>query len=119
MGLINPRHTIQAAVYSWEGLVHGLKNEKALVHIILILVVLVGLLCWFQTLPFMLMVLGWCFLLSVELINTAIERICDLVSPEHNLLVKQAKDLGAAASAVVEVANVSFWFWLAITHFIL
>lgn len=48
--------------------------------------------------------IGW--ILSMELLNSAIENICDLVSPEHNMFVKKAKDLAAAAVLVSAVAAV-------------
>lgn len=35
-----------------------------------------------------------------ELLNTALEQICDLISPEHNDHVKIAKDVAAAAVLV-------------------
>jgi diacylglycerol kinase (ATP) len=35
--------------------------------------------------------------LSAEAINTALESVCDLVSPGYHPLVKRAKDLSAAA----------------------
>lgn len=51
---------------------------------------------------------------SLELINTAIENLCDLVSPEQHPLIKKVKDLaagavlvGALAAAVVGV--LIFW----------
>ena len=34
--------------------------------------------------------------ISMELINTAIEKICDLVDPKENPQIKYIKDLGAA-----------------------
>ena len=39
--------------------------------------------------------LGW--LLTVELLNTAIEAVVDLAAPEWSRLAKKAKDLGSAA----------------------
>jgi len=40
-------------------------------------------------------------ILSLELVNTAIEAICDLVSPEYNINVKIAKDCASAATGVL------------------
>jgi Diacylglycerol kinase len=42
-------------------------------------------------------------MLSSELLNTAIEAVCDLVSPEYNPLVKIAKDTGSAATGVLSI----------------
>ena len=35
-----------------------------------------------------------------ELFNTAIEQLCNLVSPGHNLIIGKVKDLSAAAVLV-------------------
>ena len=42
-------------------------------------------------------------MLASELLNTAIEAICDLVSPEYNPFVKIAKDSGSAATGVLTI----------------
>jgi len=35
--------------------------------------------------------------LAVELLNTAIEKLCDHLHPQHDLRIGQVKDLGSAA----------------------
>ena len=44
--------------------------------------------------------------ISAELINTAIEAVVDLVSPDHHHLAKAAKDTAAGAVLVVSAAAV-------------
>ena len=39
----------------------------------------------------------WALVLIVEIVNTAIEAVVDLVSPEFNVLAGRTKDLGSAA----------------------
>ena len=41
-----------------------------------------------------------------ELLNSAIEDICDMVSPEINPYVKSAKDKGSAAVLLAIIANI-------------
>jgi len=41
---------------------------------------------------------------SLEAVNTAIEAVCDLVSPEQHPLVKKAKDVAAGAVLVAALA---------------
>lgn len=45
--------------------------------------------------------------LSLELVNTALEALCDKVSPEYDELVKVAKDAAAGAVLVVAVMSVA------------
>ena len=44
--------------------------------------------------------------LATEAVNTAVEAVCDLVSPGYHPLVKRAKDLSAAAVLLSAVAAV-------------
>jgi diacylglycerol kinase len=53
-----------------------------------------------------LIVLTIALVLTVECINTALETMCDLVSPEFHPLVKRAKDVSAAAVLIGAVAAV-------------
>lgn len=41
--------------------------------------------------------------ISAECVNTALERLADRVSREHDLLIKQAKDCGSAAVLVLAI----------------
>ena len=44
--------------------------------------------------------------LTAEAVNTALESVCDLVSPGYHPLVKKAKDLSAAAVLISAVAAI-------------
>ena len=45
----------------------------------------------------------------VELLNTAIENVVDLVSPEWHPLAKKAKDMGSAAQFVCQIFLACVW----------
>lgn len=47
--------------------------------------------------------------LVVELLNSAIESVVDMVSPEYHVLAKRAKDLGSAAVLVSIVCAMVLW----------
>lgn len=54
-----------------------------------------------------LFVTGCCMLvLTMELLNTAIENLCDLVSGEYHPLIKIIKDVSAAAVLVTAAGSV-------------
>jgi undecaprenol kinase len=54
-----------------------------------------------------LFVTGCCMLvLTMELINTAIENLCDLVSGEYHPLIKTIKDVAAGAVLVSAVGSI-------------
>lgn len=101
------RHVINAAGYSWAGLKHLLCTEMA-ARIEAACGALV--LLWFLILSrpfheFVTFLILFCLLMSVEALNTAIERIIDHLSPEVSQFAKVAKDLGSAAVFFLLVGN--------------
>lgn len=48
-------------------------------------------------------------ILSVEILNTAIEKLCDHVTPEHHQAIGYIKDLGSAAVFFSLVLAALFW----------
>ena len=58
--------------------------------------------------------IGWCFVLamvglvfSAELVNTALEALCDKVCPEYDPLIGKAKDVMAGAVLVLAITAVA------------
>ena len=47
--------------------------------------------------------------LVVELINSAIEAVVDLASPDYHIMAKRAKDIGSAAVLVCILLTVCLW----------
>jgi diacylglycerol kinase (ATP) len=47
--------------------------------------------------------------LLVELLNSAIESIVDMTSPEYHILAKRAKDSGSAAGLISIIITVVLW----------
>ena len=44
--------------------------------------------------------------LSLEILNTAIEKVCDIIQPEFDLRIKVIKDISAAAVVLMAFASV-------------
>ena len=95
------KRLIKSFKYAAEGFIYTLKNEQNLiVHICTaVMAIIFGLI-------FRISIVEWLFILIIiglvfcsELINTSIEALVDLVSPEKHPLAKIAKD--AAAGAVL------------------
>ena len=96
---------------SLNGLRFAVNNEQAFRQEIVLYVLLLILLFFlpisilFKTI---LLVVNTIVLLT-ELINSAIEAIVDMVSPEYNELAKYAKDLGSAAVLVSLTLAIVLW----------
>ena len=43
--------------------------------------------------------------LSLEILNTAIEKVCDIIQPEFDLRIKVIKDISAAAVVLMALAS--------------
>ncbi|KYD11591.1 diacylglycerol kinase family protein [Heyndrickxia sporothermodurans] len=86
-------------IFAFSGIYHAFKTEKNLrFHFAASIIVTIF------SIAFHLQLVEWLFVIicifgmfSLELINTAIERIVDLASPAYHPLAKQAKDVAAAA----------------------
>jgi diacylglycerol kinase (ATP) len=54
------------------------------------------------------------FVLASEALNTALEALCDVASPEYHPLIKRAKDVSAAAVLIAALAaiGVAALLWL-------
>lgn len=68
------------------------------------LAVALGLVVGLDALSWAIIVLCCGVVLSAELVNTAVETVVDLVSPEFHPLAGRAKDIAAAAELVLCVA---------------
>ena len=83
---------------SWRGLREGLtteaavKQEVALAALFLPLSVLVATSLWI----WVALVASLLFVLAVEFLNTAIERLCNHVTPERHEAIRVTKDLASA-----------------------
>lgn len=51
----------------------------------------------------------WPVLLATELLNSSVEAVVDIASPEWNLKARYAKDFGSAAVFVLVLAIVVLW----------
>ncbi|TXF91740.1 diacylglycerol kinase family protein [Neolewinella aurantiaca] len=89
---------LKAFKYAWDGLVDLLLyQEPVLVHLAAIVVALGT--AWFLDFPtWKWVAIVFCigFTLTTEALNTAVEYVVDLVSPEYHVLAGKAKDIAAA-----------------------
>ena len=65
---------------------------------------------------FLIMILTIGIVLSVEALNTAIEELCDHVTPEEHPNIGRIKDLGSGASLVIGIAAIIVGLFIFIPH---
>lgn len=90
------------------GIITAIKQERNMrIHVCFSIVVLIfSLLFDLTKIEWLLIVFCVGFVISMELINTAIERVVDLITSEFHPLAKEAKDI--AAGAVFVSAIIAF-----------
>lgn len=92
--------------YSINGLKHFYRYERsAIIHLVAAILLICGSFSLnLTTVEWLFVIFILVTILSMELINTAIEAVCDLVSPDYNPLIKVAKDCASAATFVLSFA---------------
>lgn len=90
---------LRAFGYAFAGWWHVLRTQRnAWVHTLAsVLVFVVSLWLGISRLEWALIVVAVAMVWTAEFINTALEAVVDLASPEHNHLARVGKDVGAAA----------------------
>ena len=112
------RRIVRSFGYAFEGLGLLLRTQpNFLVHLGVALAALVlGLVLHLNPAELAIVVLTIALVLVVECVNTALETLCDLVSPGYHPLVKRAKDISAAAVLLAAVGSVVVALLLYVPH---
>jgi len=106
----------QAAINTWNGLIAVTQSEEAFRQEILVLVVGVPL-AFFLTddVGRRFALIGVIvFIMVVELLNTAIEKLSDRVTIKNDPHIKRVKDMGSAAVGLSLLAAGAVWIWILI-----
>lgn len=108
------KHLLLAFNFSAHGLCSACKREAAFVHELLLGIPhMIGLVLIPMPMVLRLVLFGlWVQLLVVELINSAIEAMVDLVSPGYHELARIAKDYGSAAIFLILCLFVGCWLYV-------
>lgn len=101
------RHTI-SFYYAWSGIVHAVKTQPNFAVHLFLSGLAVGLGIWLglSRSEWIIIILTIVFGLMMELLNTSIESVVDLIIREHHPSAKIAKDTSAGAMLVYAVGAV-------------
>jgi diacylglycerol kinase (ATP) len=104
---------LRATINSWRGILAAAKSEAAFREELVALALSIPL-------AFLITPLAWkrlaligviLLLLAVELLNTAIEKLADRLTTDHDPQIGQVKDMGSAAVGVALVMAGLFWLF--------
>lgn len=93
--------------FASEGVLHGLKTERHLKfhYFAATFVIIAGILTGLTKTEWFVVIILIGGMLSLELMNTAVERVVDLITSERHHLAKQAKDLAAGAVLIYAIVS--------------
>ena len=100
---LTPSSVLQTIKNSLNGIKCYAKDGKSILLYLfgVIVEIIMGIIYNINGLEWILIVCILGIILSIELINTAIEATCDAIGKEYNSLIKIAKDCGSGATFIV------------------
>ncbi|MEA1983491.1 MAG: diacylglycerol kinase [Campylobacterota bacterium] len=112
MKLNKPKHNLfRNGVYALEGFVDIVKNEASFKWQLLMFFVM-GITAWILPISFSqasILFLSLFIPILAEVVNSAIERVVDLVTQDYHILAKQAKDVGATIVLISLILTSLIW----------
>ena len=112
MKLNKPKHNLfRNGGYAVEGFIDIVKNETSFKWQLLMLFVM-GTVSWVVPIEFSYRAILFISLfipILGEVINSAIERVVDLVTQDYHILAKQAKDVGATIVLLSLIVTTLIW----------
>jgi diacylglycerol kinase len=95
-------------IYAWSGLKYSFKTQLNFrIHLaILLIAIIAGILLKISATEWLFIVLCSMLVLMLELINTAVEYLCDTITTDFHPVIKIVKDISAAAVLVSAAGSV-------------
>ncbi len=100
---------IRSFGYAFNGLKHCFSSERNFrIHLIIaVMVMLLGFVFRIPVAHWLLVLFSMALVLALEMMNTAMEKMCDLVSGEILPAIKMIKDISAGAVLVAALLSVA------------
>lgn len=116
----NLKKQLRSFVYAWHGLKAVVGKEQNLDFDLVVgaVVVVCGWLLGLSRMEWIAVLICIGMVLFAEMMNTAIEKLVDLVSPEWNALAGKVKDIAAAAVMVLAFAAAVVGLIIFVPHII-
>jgi diacylglycerol kinase (ATP) len=109
----------QATLNSWKGIVAAAQTEMAFRQELVLLAAAIPL-SLYLTPDFgrrLALIGSLIFVMIVELLNTAVEKLCDHVTSEQHQAIGRIKDMASAAVGLSLMSAGAVWLWIVIERF--
>jgi len=109
----------RATINSWHGLVAAAQSERAFREELVALAIGISLAFYLtaDTGERLALIGTLVFILIVELLNTAIEKLSDRITLDHDPALKRVKDMGSAAIFLLLLLAGAVWLWVLVERF--
>lgn len=98
---------IRSVGYAVEGIRYSLQERNIKIHFcISIFVILAGFFFAISLVEWLFVITCIAGMISIEMVNTAIEKVVDLVTSDYHELAKGAKDLSAGAVLIYSIYSI-------------
>lgn len=93
---------------AFRGIIATVKTERNMkIHIaVSVFVIALGIHVGLSAVHWAFVVIAIGLVMVAEIVNTAIEKICDLISIKHNQKIKEVKDIAAGAVLIAAIVAV-------------
>jgi diacylglycerol kinase (ATP) len=104
--MIDGKRFIKSFKYAFEGVHYAFKNDKNLLVHLLVAFLVINVSIALHVEPYQMAILGLTMMMVItaEMINSAIEKMVDLITKEHRQEAKIAKDVAAGMVLVTAIA---------------
>ncbi|MCH8902624.1 MAG: diacylglycerol kinase family protein [Bacteroidetes bacterium] len=98
---------LRSVVYAARGVRMAIAGELSLrIHLVVtILTIITGFLLKLDVLEWCLIIIAMGLVWFTELINTAVETLCDMVSPDIHPMIGKTKDIAAGAVLIASITS--------------
>ena len=106
----------RATTNTWNGLAFVLRSERAVQQELAVLVVAIPVAFWLTggAVQRFMLIGSIVFLIVVELLNTAVEKLADRVTREQDIEIGRVKDIASAAVGISILLVAAVWLWAVI-----
>jgi diacylglycerol kinase (ATP) len=107
-----------AIANSWNGIRACARSEAAFREEIVALILAIPLAMVLTADPWkrVLLLLPLVLLLAIELLNTAIEKLCDRITKDFDADIRRVKDMGSAAIGVTLIVTAAIWVFAVVDY---
>lgn len=112
------KERLRSFSYAFSGLAHLVKNEHNFrIHLLaMLLVIAAGIILGISSAEWLVLVITIVMVLVTESLNSAIEKLCDIIAPDEDSRIKKIKDIMAAAVLITAIMSVIIGLIIFVPH---